>query len=134
MFNIKSNNNKTNIIPSKIIIYLNYRYKKKKDLIFIHKNIKKIFIKNKIKGHIIEIQNSKPYRSKKKSFLNNIKKKIKTELKNNKGGTSDGRFIKKISKNIVEIGLRNKYAHRDNENARISDIFSLIILYLKIVS
>ncbi|MGX7583104.1 M20/M25/M40 family metallo-hydrolase [Candidatus Vidania fulgoroideorum] len=135
MFNIKTNNEKTNIIPSKTVIFLNYRYKKKKNISYIFENIKKILLLKKIKNYIKVIQNSSPYKSKEKKFckliLNIFKKKINIK---NTGGTSDGRYLKKISKNIIELGFKNKYAHRDNENVYFFEIYNLMLIYFKIIN
>ncbi|UOQ38040.1 N-succinyl-L L-diaminopimelate desuccinylase [Candidatus Vidania fulgoroideae] len=139
VYDIKTDNNKTNIIPGKIFVYLNYRYPSKKELLKSLKKILFLFKKKKIKGEISRIQNSKPYKSKKKSFCKNIyrilhkKFFIKTKVKNKTGGTSDGRYLKKMVDNIVELGLKNKYAHRNNEKANINEIFKLIIIYYKIL-
>ncbi|UOQ27896.1 N-succinyl-L L-diaminopimelate desuccinylase [Candidatus Vidania fulgoroideae] len=139
VYNIKTDNSKTNIIPGKIFVYLNYRYPSKKDLFKSLKKILFLFKKKKIKGKIKKIQNSKPYKSKKKSFCKNIynilRKKflIRTKIKNKTGGTSDGRYLKRMVDNIVELGLKNKYAHRNNEKSNINEIFRLIIIYYEIL-
>ncbi|UOQ33115.1 N-succinyl-L L-diaminopimelate desuccinylase [Candidatus Vidania fulgoroideae] len=138
VYNIKTNNNKTNIIPGKTTIYLNYRYEKEKKLTSSIKKISVILNKHNVKGLIKKIQDSKPYKSSSDEFCKNIlkimhKENIKTNINNKTGGTSDGRYMKDISKNIVELGLKNKYAHRDNEKARIEDVFNLINIYYKIL-
>ena len=64
---------------------------------------------------------------------NTIKKvtKIKPKLSTS-GGTSDARFIRKISP-CVEFGLVGKTMHKVDEAVSISDLKKLTIIYKKIL-
>ena len=57
--------------------------------------------------------------------------KIKPKLSTS-GGTSDARFIKKISP-CVEFGLVGKTMHKVDEAVSISDLKKLTIIYKKIL-
>ncbi|MGX7582532.1 succinyl-diaminopimelate desuccinylase [Candidatus Vidania fulgoroideorum] len=130
---INTKNKTINIIPGESVFYINIRYNKKinlyKIIFFIIKNIN-------IKYKILFLSNSREFYKKSKNFSNKvlkILKKYNTIITKDQGGTSDGRFLKKISKNILEIGMVNYYAHKDNENIMLKDIFLLIIFYYKIL-
>ncbi|XAO72506.1 MAG: succinyl-diaminopimelate desuccinylase [Candidatus Vidania fulgoroideorum] len=133
---IKTINKSLNIIPGEIIININIRYTNKNKLLFL---IRKIGEKlNKRKNKLKKINNSKPYYKKSKKLIKKIIKIIKIKKKNIKitktiGGTSDGRFIQKITKNIIEIGLLNKTAHKYNERTHIKHLFKLMIFYRKLI-
>lgn len=45
------------------------------------------------------------------------------------GGTSDGRFIKAIAKELIELGPSNATIHQINENVRLEDIPKLSAVY-----
>ncbi len=64
---------------------------------------------------------------------NTIKKitKIKPKLSTS-GGTSDARFIRKISP-CVEFGLVGKTMHKINESVSLSDLKKLTNIYNKIL-
>ena len=64
---------------------------------------------------------------------NTIKKvtKIKPKLSTS-GGTSDARFIRKISP-CVEFGLVGKTMHKVDEAVSVSDLKKLTIIYKKIL-
>ncbi len=68
-----------------------------------------------------------------KMIQNTIKKitKIKPKLSTT-GGTSDARFIRKISP-CVEFGLVGKTMHKVDEAVSISDLKKLTIIYKKIL-
>ena len=68
-----------------------------------------------------------------KMIQSTIKKitKIKPKLSTS-GGTSDARFIRKISP-CVEFGLVGKTMHKVDEAVSISDLKKLTIIYKKIL-
>ena len=68
-----------------------------------------------------------------KMIQNTINKitKIKPKLSTS-GGTSDARFIRKISP-CVEFGLVGKTMHKLNEAVSLSDLKKLTIIYNKIL-
>jgi succinyl-diaminopimelate desuccinylase len=56
--------------------------------------------------------------------------KVDTELSTT-GGTSDGRFIAKICKEVVEFGPLNATSHKINECVIIDDVEPLKNIYRK---
>ena len=53
---------------------------------------------------------------------------VETELSTT-GSTSDGRFIKAIAKELIELGPSNATIHQINENVRLDDISKLSAVY-----
>ena len=53
---------------------------------------------------------------------------IKAELSTS-GGTSDGRFIKAIAAELIELGPCNASIHQINENVLLADIPRLSAIY-----
>ena len=45
------------------------------------------------------------------------------------GGTSDGRFIKAIAKELIELGPCNESIHQIDENVKLDDIPRLSAVY-----
>ena len=45
------------------------------------------------------------------------------------GGTSDGRFIANICKQVVEFGPRNASIHKINEHVAVADLVPLKNIY-----
>ncbi len=58
---------------------------------------------------------------------------VETELSTT-GGTSDGRFIKAIAKELIELGLSNATIHQINENVRLDDIPKKSAVYERILA
>lgn len=132
---LKNKNNTINIVPSSSICFLNIRYNTKINLYKIIYNIINL-LKPTYSFKIIN--NNREFYKKSKKLIKQVicvlnKYNIKTKVSKNLGGTSDGRFFKQITENLIEIGCVNFYAHKYNENINVKDLFFLIIMYYKII-
>ncbi len=131
------NNKAHNVIPSRAKAQFNIRYnnihtsvslKKKINLI-----IKKICKKNKSNFKISYEENGDAFLTKPEKTIYMARKIIKKITKINPkfsttGGTSDARFIKKISP-CLEFGLVNKTMHKIDECVSIKDLKKLKMIY-----
>ncbi|OQM34474.1 succinyl-diaminopimelate desuccinylase [bacterium endosymbiont of Pedicinus badii] len=139
IIDIKKEKNISNTHPEKIIIFINIRYESKVSVPKIKEMIEKALKYYRIKYQIYLENSSKPFESKKGKFLNKVKNSIKKVQKflpqiNNSGGTSDGRFIRKLNCQIVELGLQNATIHQINERVRLDDLLSLSLIYEEILN
>jgi len=134
---ININNTADNVIPSKAEATFNIRFNNKHSSTSIKKKLNKIFVKinNKSKSKFkIDYRVSgeafltKP--NKTTYMIQNIIKKI-TKIKpklSTTGGTSDLRFIKKISPGL-EFGLVGKTMHKIDEAVSLKDLKNLTKIY-----
>ncbi len=134
---INVDNKAHNVIPARARAQFNIRYnnlhtstslKKKINLV-----VKKITNKSKCRYKIDYIANGEAFLTKPGKTLFMAKKIIKKITKINPifsttGGTSDARFIKKISP-CLEFGLVNKTMHRVDECVSLSDLKKLTKIY-----
>ena len=138
---INVDNKAHNVIPSKARAQFNIRYnnlhtssslKKKINLI-----VKKISHKKKCKYKIDYIVNGEAFLTKPGKTILMAKKIIKKITRINPkfsttGGTSDARFIKKISP-CLEFGLVNKTMHKVDECVSLTDLRKLTKIYNNIL-
>lgn len=131
-----------NIIPKYAKLLCNFRFSNEITVKEIKKKVNKIFLLfnlKKNKDYKIEWYISgEPYITKKGKLLNavifginyicNLKPKINTN-----GGISDGRFIYKSCKQLIELGLKNDTIHKINECVLFSDIILLTKVYQIII-
>ena len=126
-----------NVIPSRVKTQFNVRYNNNhtsSSLIkTINKIVKNICKKNKCKFKIIFDANGDSFLTKPDKTIYMAKKIIKKITKINPkfsttGGTSDARFIRKISP-CLEFGLVNKTMHKIDECVSISDLKKLKRIY-----
>ncbi|MDC3114619.1 succinyl-diaminopimelate desuccinylase [Candidatus Pelagibacter sp.] len=138
---ININNTADNVIPAKADATFNVRFNNKHTSKSIktrlNKILDKINKKNKSKFKIIYKVSGEAFLTKpnKTTFMiqNIIKKitKIKPKLSTT-GGTSDLRFIKKISPGL-EFGLVGKTMHKIDEAVSLKDLKNLTKIYTKIL-
>ena len=138
---INVDNKAHNVIPARARAQFNIRYnnlhtstslKKKINLV-----VKKISNKSKCRYKIDYIANGEAFLTKPGKTLFMAKKIIKKITKINPifsttGGTSDARFIKKISP-CLEFGLVNKTMHRVDECVSLADLKKLTKIYNSIL-
>ena len=138
---INIDNSADNVIPGEANATFNIRFNNKHSSNSIKKKINKIIkkicrknkSKHKIKYHVSgEAFLSKPNNT--AYMIQNIIKKI-TKIKpkfSTTGGTSDARFIRKISP-CLEFGLVGKTMHKVDEAVSLSDLKKLSIIYRNIL-
>ncbi len=134
---INVNNKAHNVIPARAIVRFNVRYNNLHTSSSLRKKInlivRKISNKNKCKYKIDYIANGEAFLTKPGKNIFMAKKIIKKITKitpkfSTTGGTSDARFIKKISP-CLEFGLVNKTMHKVDECVSISDLKKLTKIY-----
>ena len=138
---INVNNKAYNVIPAKAFANFNIRYNNlhtssslKRKINYV---IKKICKKNKCKYKVDYMANGEAFLTKPNKTIFMAKKIIKKITKINPkfsttGGTSDARFIRKISP-CLEFGLVNKTMHKIDECVSISDLKKLTNIYESIL-
>ena len=141
MTRININNSADNFIPGSAEATFNIRFNNKHSSSSIKKRInkilKKISKKNKSKFKIEYRVSGEAFLTKPNDItfmIQNIIKKI-TKIKpklSTTGGTSDARFIRKISP-CLEFGLVNKSMHKIDECVSITDLRKLTKIYHQIL-
>ena len=138
---INVDNKAHNVIPARASTQFNIRYNNfhtakslKKKIISI---VKSTCAKNKTKYKIDFLASGDSFLTKPGSTIHMAKKILKKITKINPvfsttGGTSDARFIKKISP-CLEFGLVNKSMHRVDENVPLKDLKKLKKIYYNII-
>ncbi len=134
---INVDNKAHNVIPARARAQFNIRYNNLHTSFTLKKKInsivKQISKKNKCKYEINYLVNGEAFLTKPGKTIFMAKKIIKKITKINPklsttGGTSDARFIKKISP-CLEFGLVNKTMHRVDECVSVSDLKKLTKIY-----
>ena len=130
-----------NVIPARARVQFNIRYNNFHTAVslkkLINSIIKSICKKNKTKFKIEFLNSGDSFLTKPGTTIQMARKIIKKITKINTifsttGGTSDARFIKKISP-CLEFGLVNKTMHKVDECVSLSDLKKLTKIYQNIL-
>ena len=138
---INVDNKVHNVIPARAKIQFNIRYNNFHTAISLKKmissTVKSICKKNKTRYKIVFLTSGDSFLTKPGATIQKAKKIIKKITKINTifsttGGTSDARFIKKISP-CLEFGLVNKTMHKVDECVSLADLKKLKKIYHTII-
>lgn len=132
--NINAGTGATNVVPGDVTIQFNFRHSTE-----CTPNQLKNEVEMVVKKHADEYElnweiPSEPYLTQ-KGFLTDVLTSAISDITgitpkvSTTGGTSDGRFIAKICKQVVEFGPINASIHKINEHVNIDDIEKLKEIY-----
>lgn len=132
--NINAGTGASNVVPGDVIIQFNFRHSTECTPDQLKNEVEMI-----VKKHADEYElnweiPSEPYLTQ-KGFLTDVLTSAISDITgitpkvSTTGGTSDGRFIAKICKQVVEFGPINASIHKINEHVNIDDIEKLKEIY-----
>ncbi|OYV80671.1 MAG: succinyl-diaminopimelate desuccinylase [Ferrovum sp. 37-45-19] len=132
--NIQGGTGASNVIPGEVHIWFNFRFSTESTDQSLIERTEAILKRNHLNFHIDWQLGAKPFLTEKGKLIHcaseaiyevvGIQTKISTT-----GGTSDGRFIIDICKELVEIGPSNATIHQRNEAVKVSDLDHLSSIY-----
>ncbi|CUR53046.1 Succinyl-diaminopimelate desuccinylase [Buchnera aphidicola (Tuberolachnus salignus)] len=139
IYNIFTNNFSNNIIPSFLQIEFNFRFSPLQTVQSLQNIVNFLLKKNNLQYTIQWKLHAKPFFSSSKFLINTLSKSIYQIMKikpriTTTGGTSDGRFLTKISDEIIEFGLKNTTIHQVNECVHVVDLKNLSQIYENFLS
>ena len=138
MTSIQSGVGANNVVPGELSAQFNFRFSPASS----PKSLKSIF-ETLIKKHHGQYRltwalNAEPFFSDPGRLTQALTTSIKEvtgfpPITSTGGGTSDGRFIKDICKEVIEFGPLNESIHQVNENINIDDLSKLTLIYQKML-
>lgn len=136
MSNIHAGTGANNIIPGNLEIDFNFRFSTESTPEQLRERLEKALNDEQIDYKIDWHLGGSPFITGDGDLANALRKAIKAETRINTelsttGGTSDGRFIAKICKEVVEFGPLNATSHKINESVNVEDIVPLTNIYRK---
>lgn len=135
---VYSGNNSENIIPGEFHIRCNFRFgtdiSDKKIRLELNNLLKQFHLNYIVQWRVSGI----PYLTYSNTLVDLVKQSIFnihviSIVLSTDGGISDGRFLKLISSELIEIGLKNNTIHQVNEHVKIQDLQILSLIYLDIM-
>lgn len=132
--NIHAGTGTTNVIPGKLNLLFNFRFSTASTVESLKAQVHAILDKHGLDYELQWELSGKPFLTPKAELANAMRKAIvqTTGLEpqlSTSGGTSDGRFIADICKQVVEFGPRNATIHKLNENVAVADLEPLSQIY-----
>ena len=132
--NIQAGTGATNVVPNSLTASFNLRYSTELTDATIVNNIETILTNYQLNYQINWTYNGQPFITEPGQLVNAVSSSIRevvnidTQLSTS-GGTSDGRFIAAIAKEIIELGPSNKTIHQVNECVSCEQLEQLVEVY-----
>jgi succinyl-diaminopimelate desuccinylase len=132
--NIQGGTGATNVIPGEVHILFNFRFSTESTDQSLIERTEAILKKHNLTFNIDWQLGAKPFLTPQGKLVNHACEAIKeiTGLHpevSTTGGTSDGRFIIEVCRELVEIGPSNATIHQRNESVKVTDLDNLSRIY-----
>ena len=133
--NINGGTGATNVVPGEVEILFNFRFCTASTEASLKERVYAIFDQHEL-DYSIDWEYSPPYITPRGNLSDAISEAIQesygvTPELSTTGGTSDGRFIADICKQVIEFGPLNATIHKLNECVAVADIEPLKETYKK---
>ena len=132
--NLNSGLGVDNVIPGNLYASFNFRFNNLHSAGSLGEKVIAILEQNKLIYNIKWKNSANPFYTKPGKLTSIVKFAIESRLgkitqPRTDGGTSDGRFLVSVCKELLEFGLSNKYIHQINEKIKQNDLFDLADTY-----
>lgn len=124
----------TNVIAGEARVLFNFRYSTEQTAAGLQARVEDILQKHQVPYDLQWTLSGEPFLTESGELVATAQRIIKavtgktTELSTT-GGTSDGRFIKHIAKELIEVGPCNESIHQINERVALADLSPLAQIY-----
>lgn len=136
--NIHAGTGASNVIPGEMQVWFNFRFSTESTDQSLKQRVHEILDKHHIDYDLQWSLSGQPFLTEAGKLTETTQAAIQkicgiqAELSTS-GGTSDGRFIKAIANELIELGFVNATIHQINENIAIDDIPKLSAIYEEII-
>lgn len=133
--NIQAGTGATNVIPGMLNILFNFRFSTASTVESLKAQVHQILDKHALEYDLQWELSGKPFLTPKAELANAMRDAIlnvtgiESQLSTS-GGTSDGRFIADICRQVIEFGPCNATIHKLNEYVDVDDLAQLSNIYL----
>ena len=134
--NVHAGTGANNVIPGELVIDFNFRFSTESKPEQLRERLEKILKDAGLEFEIDWVLGGSPFITGDGDLAGALRKAIKAETNidtelSTTGGTSDGRFIAKICKEVVEFGPLNATSHKIDECVIVDDVVPLKNIYRK---
>jgi succinyl-diaminopimelate desuccinylase len=136
--NIHGGTGATNVIPGELEVLFNFRFSTASTAASLQSRVREILDRHRVDHEIEWTLGGEPFLTPRGPLVDTLAAAIKevagidTEVSTT-GGTSDGRFIKRICPQVVEFGPVNMSIHKLNEHVELAAVEPLRGIYQRVL-
>jgi succinyl-diaminopimelate desuccinylase len=132
--NIHAGTGASNIIPGTLDVAFNFRFSPETSALALQARVQEILEEHQLRYELEWTLIGEPFLTPRGPLVDTLVASVesitgvKPELSTS-GGTSDGRFLTKLAREVVEFGPLNDSIHKIDEHVRIADLEPLSAIY-----
>jgi succinyl-diaminopimelate desuccinylase len=132
--NIHAGTGASNVIPGTLDVWFNFRYSPESTAPSLQARVREILDAHRVTYELEWTLIGEPFMTPRGPLVDAVTAAVQSitgvrpELSTT-GGTSDGRFLAMLAREVVEFGPLNDSIHKSDEHVRIADLASLSTIY-----
>ncbi|XOD69864.1 MAG: succinyl-diaminopimelate desuccinylase [Sodalis sp. (in: enterobacteria)] len=136
--NIHAGTGSKNVVPGKLEVQFNFRFNTEQTDILIKRQVEELIQHHGLRYRIDWLLSGQPFLTSRGKLIEATIRAVKhyqamTPRLETSGGTSDGRFIARLSSQVLELGPVNTTIHKVNECVKIADLQLLSQIFYHIM-
>ena len=137
--NIHAGTGASNIIPGTLDVAFNFRFSPESTAEVLQARVREILDRHRLQYDIEWTLIGEPFLTRRGPLVDTLIKSVESvagvrPALSTSGGTSDGRFLAKLAREVVEFGPLNDSIHKIDEHVRIADLEPLSVIYERTVT
>jgi len=138
MSNIHAGTGAGNIIPGTLDVAFNFRFSPESSTAALQSRVREILEAHHVRYDLEWQLIGEPFLTRRGSLVDALASSVQSitgvlPQLSTTGGTSDGRFLATLAREVVEFGPLNESIHKIDEHVRIADLEPLSLIYEKAV-
>jgi succinyl-diaminopimelate desuccinylase len=132
--NIHAGTGASNVIPGTLDVWFNFRYSPESTASSLQSRVREILDAHRVTYELEWTLIGEPFMTPRGPLVDAVTESVRSvtgvrpELSTT-GGTSDGRFLATLAREVVEFGPLNDSIHKIDEHVRIADLGPLSTIY-----
>lgn len=132
--NIQSGTGATNVVPGLLTAHFNFRFSPAVSVEALQARVHEVLTSHGLDFELVWTVSAQPFVTTGQQLTDALRQAIaevvgvSTELSTS-GGTSDGRFLREVSREVVEFGPLNDTIHKVDERVAVADLGPLSRIY-----
>jgi succinyl-diaminopimelate desuccinylase len=136
--NIHAGTGAGNVIPGECVVDFNFRFCTESTPERLQQRLTAILDRHDLHYTIQWTLGGRPFLTSPGEFVHNVQKAIRDEAGieselSTSGGTSDGRFIAQICREVIELGPSNASIHKIDEHVAVAELETLKNIYRRLL-
>jgi succinyl-diaminopimelate desuccinylase len=136
--NIHAGTGAVNVVPGELTVQFNFRFSPETNAAALEAATRAIFARHRIDFELTWVLAANPFLTKPGALTDAVAAAVReftgvTPALSTSGGTSDGRFLAAISRELVEFGPLSSSIHKIDEHVALADIAPLSRIYERAV-